>query len=776
MILLIFLGLAGCNSTKTLTPKEYLLVENRIKVSAKGITPDDLTPYLQQLPNTKLFGLFHANIAFYNWGSSGKDSKFKKWLRTKVGSAPVVLDTAMCSSAIKQMLLYLNNKGYFNSRITDTIIFKKQKASVHYTVRTSSPYIIRRVAYSIPDTFLAAYVYKDSARCLIRPGRHYDSYKIDDERTRITTNLLNHGFFRFSNTYIVFRIDSSQNQRKLDITLEITNPLVPSLDNFGVMVEARHKQYFINNIYIYPEFDHLKYDTNTYDTLVKSYGNPVKGKPENVYYFLHKDILRVKPRTIAQATFITPHTNYNLKDVNLTYSQLAGLGVFNYINLKFIESLDQSALSDKNKGIIDCRIELARSPAHSFSVTTDGTNSGGAFGVQGNLAYQNRNIFRGAQLLRLNLNGSLQMQAGGAPDNESNVLFNTIELGTSVTLTFPQFLIPLKPERLSKSFKPRTIINVGYNYQHRSDYDRHVSNITFGYSWAQSETIRHELNPAEVTLVKVFPSESFTMWLDTLQDKRLKNQYTDHLVAGLRYSFTYNNQKIGTLKNFLYIRANFETGGNLIYAIDEVFKVPKNSSGYYTLFGLPFSQYVRPDLDFRFYNKWRKNHSMVYRFYGGIGVPYGNATVLPFEKAFFAGGANDLRGWKMYYLGPGTYHNDSASGTYGQVGDIKLTVNFEYRFPIYKMFRGALFVDAGNIWLLRNSPDLPGGQFKFDQFISQVAINAGIGLRLDFDFFIFRLDPAIPLRVPWYPSNDRWYFGKMQLKDIVWNFGIGYPF
>ncbi|MCK9203710.1 MAG: BamA/TamA family outer membrane protein [Bacteroidales bacterium] len=771
-IILVIL-LAGCSVTKNFSPNEYLLINNKIKVNPRSVLPEDLEPYLQQHPNKKLFGLFRTNIAFYNLGSQGKETKFKKWLRNKVGAAPVLLDTGMVSVTQKQMALYLANKGYFNSKVIDSIRYNNKKATVEYYIQVAKPYLVRNIQYSIPDTQVATFVYKDTAKCLIKRGKNYDAYLFDNERSRVTGNLQNYGFYNFSNIYIAYRIDSNFRKNRMDITLEITNPVIPSLNNFNMVLQAPHKRYFIHKIYVYPEFDHLLTDTSRYDTLVKTYENAIKGQPPSTFYFLYRDKFKVKPRTIAQSVFLVPGTAYNLDDVKQTYSQLSGLQVFRYINLHFDETLEPSPIRGPCKDILDCHVELSRSAAQSFTVTADGTNSGGAFGVQGNIGYQNRNIFKGAQLLRVNLSGSLQMQASGG--TSGSAFFNTVELGVNASLTFPQFLLPVKPEKMSKYFKPKTTITLGYNFQRQIDYDRHISNISFGYTWMQNEKIKHVLNPAEISLVKVFTDAYFDSVINSQTDRRLRNQYTDHMVAGLKYIFTFSNQKVNTVKDFFYIRCNFETGGNLIYGIDKLFNIPKSDSGMYNLLGLPYSQYVRPDIDFRYYNILGNKFSMVYRFYGGIGIPYCNSTELPFEKAFFAGGANGMRGWKMYYLGPGSYHSDDEN-TFNQIGDIQLEANIEYRFPIYQWIRGALFADMGNIWLSKETSDLPGGKFTFPGFINQIGIDAGIGIRFDFDFFIFRFDPAIPLRVPWYPENDRWYFNKMQLKDIIWNFGIGYPF
>jgi len=772
--ILALLILGGCNVTKNLESGEHLLIKNTIKISDRKVLPEELEPYIQQKPNTKLFGVFRTNIALYNIGSKGKDTKFKKWLRTKIGTEPVIIDTGLVSISMKQMTMYLGNKGYFQSVISDSVVYKKKKAHVFYRVQVSKPYRVRNLFYAVTDTQLVRFVYKDTSKCLIKRGANFDSYILDDERTRITGNLLNYGFFKFSNIYIKYRIDTNFRQRQCDITLEIINKVVPSFEMFTTIRQVPHKRYFINRIYVYPEFDHLVTFTGTYDTLVKSYQSPEKGQPANTYYFLYEHKFKVKPRTIAQSIFIAPGSHYNLMDVNQSYAQLSGLQVFKYINIHFKEVENGREFLLRDKDVVDCHVDLSRAPAHSFSVTTDGTNSGGAFGVQASLGYQARNIFRGAQLFRLNLSGSLQMQASDGT-NAGN-FFNTIELGVNASITFPQFLIPIRPETMPKSFKPKTIISIGYNFQHQQHYDRHISNINFGYSWLQKDIIQHIFNPVEISLVKVYTDTYFDSVMNTEKDNRLKNQYTDHVVAGLKYTFTFSNQKISKIKDFAYIRANFETGGNLIYVFNKILKTTKPEGSAYQIFGLPYAQYVRPDIDFRYYTIFPDKFSLVYRFYGGIGIPYGNSSLLPFEKSFFAGGANGMRGWEMYTLGPGSYNNEGSSATFNQIGDIQLEANVEYRFPVYQWIRGALFVDAGNIWLLQESQTLPGGKFTFPGFLKQFALDAGVGIRFDFDFFIFRFDPAIRCYVPSYPENDRWYFNKMQIKDIIWNFGIGYPF
>lgn len=772
MLIATLLFISGCNVTRNLQPNEYLLIKNKFRISSLKVSKDELSGYLQQEPNAKFLGLFRPNIAFYNAGSKGKETKFKKWMKTKLGSRPVLLDSNLTAITKKQIGIYIANKGYFNANIRDSVILHKKKATVIYVVRLNLPYTIRSIHYAIADTQLAKFVFADTTKTLIHRGNNYDTYLLDGERTRITNGLLNHGYYHFSSLYIRYRVDSTFNNKKMDLTVEIRNPVIPSLRYLGTFTESRHLRYTIGKIMIYPEYSLLQSDTLRYDTLMVTFKPSRHDTSGNTYYFLYKNKFRMKPRTMEQMIFLRSGTWFNLDDLNQTYSQLASLQVFNYMNIRLY---DASGTGIKDKDNLDCKILLSRVPLHSFSISADGTNSSGAFGVQGSISYMNRDIFRGAQLFRINLTGAAQMQGNIGPQTAKR-FFNTIDVGANTSLTFPQFLIPIRPESLSKYFKPRTTISLGYDFQQRPDYYRQISNISFGYNWNQPDKIKHVLNPAEITLVKIQPDSTFTSYLDNLSDKRLKNQYTNHLVAGLRYTMTYNGQEVNNVKDFFYIRSNFETGGNLIYGIDELVDAPKSSAGYYTLFHLQYAQFVRPDLDLRFYHFFGKTTSLVTRFYGGFGVPYGNSISLPFEKAFFGGGANDLRGWKMGTLGPGRYHNDTASNSFDQTGELQLQLNLEYRFPVYKYLRSALFMDMGNIWLLHNTPDLPGGMFQLKYFIPDIAIDMGIGIRADFDYFTVRLDPAVPIRVPYYFQNRHWYAGKLGLSDIIWNFGIGYPF
>jgi len=770
-----FLFFGACNVTRKFPENQYLLIKNKIEPGSKKISGEELGGYLQQTPNTKFLGLFRPNIALYNMGSKGKDSKFNRWLSIKIGTAPVILDTSLIRVTKNQMGLYLNNIGYFHSKISDSILLKKKKAQILYRIQTTAPYTIRTVTWSVTDTQLASFVFIDTSKCLIKKGASYNAYTLDEERTRIATALVNHGFYRFTANYIVFRLDSALQSRQMDLNIEILNPVIPSLDNFGLMMESHHRRYKIHKIFIYPDFDNLQADTVRVDTLVTTFIDRYKGERSITWYFLCRDKMRIKQRTIAQNILIEPCSWYNLKDVNQTYSQLSGLQVFKYINIDFDDAAFRADETRLPVNQLDCRIHMARSSSQSITWSTDGTNSSGAFGMDGNIGYLHRNIFGGAQLFKFTLSASAQMQAGGS---SGGVLFNTIEFGANATIVFPQFLLPVNQERLPKEFKPKTTLSAGYNFQQKKDpdYDRHITNISFGYTWVQSSMLSHTLNPVELLLVKVFPSPEFTRELDSLQDQRLKSQYTDHMIAGLKYTFTFSNQEVSKRRDFIYIRTNFETSGNLIYLIDEIVKAPKNATGEYTLFNIQYSQYVRPDLDLRIYNHFGKGFSLVSRFYGGIGITYGNSNALPFEKAFMAGGANDLRGWRMGDLGPGSFHNDTVSQNFGQVGDIQLQLQAEYRFPIYSFLKGAVYTDIGNIWLLYKSVDLPGGAFYFDSFASQLGMDLGLGFRFDFDFFIFRIDPAFPVLMPSRPGNNKWYFSKLQFKDIVWNFGIGYPF
>ena len=769
IIAMIFLN--ACNVTKPLPEKDYLLIKNKFRISNRKISSDELSGYIQQTPNSKLFGLFRTNIALYNLGNKGKNTKFKKWLREKVGTAPVILDSALNTIALKQMGLYMNNKGYFNSVLKDSIARKKKKAIVYYKIDASRPYTIRKISYSINDKQVAEFVFKDTSKCLIHHGDNYDSYILDNERTRITNNLQNFGYYRFSTGFIVYHVDSLLNSRQMDLVVEITNPVIPSTTHIDSLTETSHQRYRINTIRIIPDYDPIQKEVIFYDTLIKGYLSNRHDSTKYYYSFLYNGKLKIKPRTIVQSLFIKPGDYYSLSDINKTYTNLGRLPIFRYKNIQFTEVKNLS--TDKND-VIDCKILLSREQLQSFSVSTDGTNSAGAFGIQGNLIYQNRNIFRGAQFFRVNFSASAMTQ-GSATSTGVSTFFNTFELGINASLTFPQFLIPVRQETLPKRFKPKTTINVGYNFQKQDDYDRHISNATFGYNWNQNDKLNHTINPIEFSFVRVYPDSAFLAWLNSLTDQRLKNQYTNHLVAGLRYTITYNSQDRSKIEDYFYIRANFQTGGNLFYGIYSLIDGPKTGSSY-TMFGVPFAQFVRPDLDFRYFLMFSRSRILVMRFYGGIGIPYGNSSSLPFEKAFYAGGSNDIRGWRMGNLGPGNFYNDTVSNTYSQIGDIQLQGNIEYRFTISGIFKGALFADMGNVWLLKPSPDFPGGEFNFSTFLPQIAVDAGVGLRLDFDFFIFRLDPAVPVYAPYYPKKDRFYIPKMQFGDIIWNFGIGYPF
>lgn len=773
--------ISSCSTTKYLDDNQSLLIKNKIHVKSDRfkIETDEVKAYIQQRPNKKLFGLFRFKLWAYYKAINGRNSKFNRWVENSVGERPAIFDSVSARESAKDMELYFDNIGYFNADVTFSYNYKnkkKNKVIVDYQINPGEPYKIRKYNYSIDDPQIASYIFQDTAFSLIKRKQNYNSFNLDEERNRITEYLKNNGYYKFTKDYIFYEVDSALNDNKIDITLKIEDRLLPDPKNPGRFIKAKHNRYIINKIYINPNYNPISSKTIKYDTLIKEVHQIKSHRPANYYYILYKGKLKVKPQLLSQSVFIEDDEPFNLKDVQQTYRRFANLGAFNYTSIHFEDVVaDTSSNSDIPKEI-NCFVNLSRAPLQAYTIEAEGTNSGGDLGIGGNVTYQNRNIFRGAETFSLRFKGGLEAQRiSKSSDAEDKILFfNTYEYGVDANIVFPKFLIPIRQEKFPKYFKPKTILSTGLNFQNRPKYRRYISTVTFGYSWDESPTKKHIFNPAEINLVKIFPSAGFQQELDEINDERLKDQYTDHLIAGASYSFIFNNQDIRKVKNFMYFRGNLEVSGNFLNLIDRVIKAPKDSSGYYSLFGIRYAQYVRTDLDYRYYFMLNKENSVVTRIALGVGIPYGNSEVLPFEKGFYLGGANGMRGWRYRSLGPGGFKGEHSD--IDKSGDIMIEGNLEYRFPIYKFFKGAIYTDIGNVWLLHENSSFSDAEFQFNSFISQLAVDAGVGFRFDFNFFIFRIDPAVKLRNPSNQQGNRWVIDKLQWRDVILNFGIGYPF
>ena len=775
---LIFSGIVflSCNPTRTLTEGEFLVNKNSIEIDNKKVSKDDVDSYIKQKPNRRILSIFRFHLGVYNYAKVGKkERRWKKWLYNTIGEPPVILDTLLTNKSVKQIKLYLNSKGYFNSIVNKEIHYKKKKANLKYIAFTSQPYIIKELKYSIKDDLIRSIIYADTSGSLIIKGNNYDTDVLQSERERITTNLKNDGFYYFTKEYITYNIDSAFGNHQLEITLEIRNPVIKSKEYPDSLVSLSHKRYVINEINIYPDFRSLDIDTARYKKYSFFAAQRKKLLLPSVYNFFFRDTLKIKPKTITQSIFFKQGDYYKLKDVDQTNVRLIDLKMFKFINIQFSES-KQDTLNKKN--LLDCKIQMTRTPVQSFALEAETTNSAGNLGVGGNMIYQNKNIFRGAEIFKFNIRGAMEIQKIlGEKNNETGLQqylpFNTIETGAEAGIDIPKFLIPVKQERFSKYFKPKTTINAGLNYQKRPDYTRYIVNVSFGYDWKESQYQRLMFYPADINSVKIYPSDQFINTINSINDPKIKNSYNDHMTFAGKFNYIFSNQQLSINKNFSYFRGNIESSGLMLRGINKALNNYKFADGSYTVFYIKYAQYLKADADYRHFFIFNESNKLVFRATCGYGQAYGNSTVLPFEKSFFAGGANSIRAWSIYSLGPGSY---SDTNKLNRTGDIDIEGNMEYRFPIYSYLKGALFMDAGNIWLNKKNDKMTGGEFQIDRFYKEFAVALGFGARFDFSFFILRLDAAVPARDPSNPENNRWVLDQTKFNDIQLNLGIGYPF
>jgi len=780
--LILLLGViifTSCSVTKTLQEDQYLLKKNIVEFEPEnpGIDADEVHAVIQPRPNKKFLGLVPIKIWFYNLGTRGKqESGFRVWLREKVGSRPVVYEQAQAENSVTGIENYLDKVGYFNSEASfEMIPLRKRKARVVYTVKPTVPYRIRNISFPSDDSVLTSFLKKESELSKIRPGLIFNAFELDAERERISNILQNNGYYYFDRNFIYYEIDSSLKSFQLDVKLLVKDPQMQSVKDTAGGSYNRRLRYKVRDIFIKSNYDQILSGEGDLDTLLFQVRHIDNHRQPTEYHFIYRNRLKIRPLTITQSVFVKGGDLYSARDVRMTKLRLSEIGLYDYTNLRF-KDVDQ--VDSAGYGSLDCHIDLRRRKLHAFTVEAEGTNRGGRPGIGLNVAYQNNNIFRGSEIFQLRARIALEAQKNLATSGEDVTgdipFFNTIETSLDASVTFPRFLIPIKQQRFPKYFRPKTTIRTGFGYERRPEYTRNPVFLTFGYDWKESDTKRHIINPFDWNIVSVDLSPDFQEQIDEEPNDRIRNQYTDHIITAITYNFIFNNQDIKTLKNFFFFRGGAETGGNLLYAGSLLFGNKADSLDYYTLGGIRYSQYARFDADFRFYNVVTRNTTVVYRLFAGIGIPFGNAVVLPLEKGFYGGGANGMRGWPLRLLGPGSYSNPDDN--FDKMGDIQIEANLEYRFPVYKFFKLGLFLDVGNIWLLSENTSYPGGEFKVNKFLKDFAIDGGIGVRLDFNFFILRIDSAIPFKDPALPEGQRWTFNDWQFRDVLVSFGIGYPF
>jgi len=751
--------LFSCNPTKYVSKDETLLEKNKIKISREKIKVSQIEPYIRQKPNKRIFGTrFHLGL--YNLSNINKEKGINKWLRD-IGEEPVIFDSHAMYRSTEQIKTFISSKGYFDAEVTaDTVETKNQRSTVMYNVNISTPYIIRNITYEITDTNLRNLYVFDTINSVITRGMPYDADMLQQERQRFERFVRNHGFYQFSSDYISFNVDSAVGNRQVDVSFIVKN--FATVDENSIVTTVPHSIFRINNIYIHTDFDPREaieggdtYFQNLDTTFYRGY-----------YFISSKEKPVVKHDFIIQSLYITPGLIYNQTNAELSQSRLRASRVYHLVNINFNE-IDNAA--DSNAKTIDCIIQLTLLPQQSYKVELEGTHSGGYLGGGMNLTYQHKNLFRRAEQFTLNLKGSYELM---------NPTEHIQEYGVESSLRLPNFLMPfLKSENFVKRYNPVTNIVASYNYQDMPYYTRTIANMSFGYNWRAGSYNEHFINPLQFNFVKLERIDSdFANLINT--SSYLAYAYRDVLILGGAYSYIFNNQLVNRARDYWFVRLNFETAGNLLRAYNRISNSEKPDTIIHKFINQPFAQYVKTDVDIRYNYIINPAASMVYRTFLGVAIPYGNSKAIPFERQYFAGGANSIRGWQTRTLGPGSYVPDSSSTFLNQTADIKIELNAEYRFKLFWILEGAMFIDAGNIWTYKTDHNREGTKFKYDKFYKDMAVGAGVGLRFDFKFFLGRFDFGMKLRDPVIPETNKWIFSNRSYawRDFALAIAIGYPF
>ena len=710
----------------------YLL--DGVKVRVDGDHYDDvnvgqLKGYVRQRGNARWFS--SVKLPLHVYSLSGRDTtKWMNRLLRNMGEPPVLLDTALASLSCRDIRQSLRNSGYLDAEVEMLPITHGKKVTTNYMLQPGRAYYVGQVNYRIDDPQINQLLaLDDSTRRGIRSGQQFNVALLDQERKRLTQMLTDNGYFRFHKDNITFMADTSANSQQVDVTLWLR-----TFSN-SQKTDTLHSRYRVASV------------------------NYESGNPKDSVIHLRKGILE-------ECTHFDPGDYYSATALRNTYNHFGRLGAVRYTNIAFTERPDTA--------LLDCVIQLQTNKPSTLSFQPEGTNTAGDLGAAASLTYQNRNLFRGSENLTIELRGAYEAIRG--LEGYSNQDF--LEYSLETRLQFPRFIVPFLSKQVRRNSNATSEVSLLYDLQNRPEFHRRVVSTTWRYKW-QQQNKRHQYQLDMLDLNYVFMpwiSETFRkLYLDDVTSRNaiLRYNYEDLFITKIGFGYGYNNGQTA-------LKTNLETSGNLLGLGSRIFGAEKDSRGQYNVFNIAYAQYVKADIDLTRSLQLDYNNQLVFHLGLGVAYPYGNSSVLPFEKRYFSGGANSVRGWSVRRLGPGKYKGrDGRIDFINQTGDMKLDLNAEYRTHLFWKLGGALFVDAGNIWTLREYREQPGGQFTLKDFPSQIAVGYGMGLRINFDYFIVRFDLGMKAINPAYEEDDSEHYPLLHprfSRDYAFHFAVGLPF
>ena len=739
LAVLLVLLLGSCSATRDIPEGQVML--NKVRVVADGkyrdVNAAQLKKYVRQKGNSRWFSALKIPLGVYSLAGSDTAKWINRTLHS-IGEAPVIFDSLQARQSCENLQLCLQNQGYLDAQVELYTDLRGRKLNAIYVLHPGKPYYVRRLSYDIQDSAVARLLEHNGSR--LREGMQFDVDALNGERSRLTALLRNRGYYRFHKEYITFRADSLRADRQVDLTLV----LAPYRNSEGQV--APHTRYSIRSI------------------------GYASGAADDSLIHLRQSVLR-------ENMFLEPGEIYSDDALQNTYNHFGRLGAVRYTSISF--EADSASVQPPNpltQGTLplDALVSLQTNKPSTISFQPEGTNTAGDLGAAASLTYQNRNLFRGAESFSVKLRGAYEAIRG--LEGYRNQDF--IEYSLETRLSFPRFIMPF----LSWDTRRRTIatseLSLLYDTQNRPEFHRRVLSAGWHYNWKpQNHHDQYTLDLIDLNYV-------FMPWIsDTFRREYLENSsnynailrynYEDLFIMKIGFGYTYNNGRVA-------VKTNLETAGNLLHLGSRMAGAKQYADGQYRVFNIAYAQYVKGDVDFTQNLLYGYRDQLVLHVGLGLAYPYGNSRVLPFEKRYFSGGANSVRGWSVRSLGPGRYKGrDGNINFITQTGDMKLDLNLEYRTHLFWKFGGALFIDAGNVWTLRAYDEQPGGQFQLKNLLSDLAVSYGMGLRLNFDYFVIRFDLGMKAVNPAYETEDEEHYAIVHprlSRDLAFHFAVGLPF